>query len=310
MSTPALSIVIPTYSRGEILRECLKRIEAQTIRDRIEVIAVSDGEPDKETAHLAKESFQVPVTFLAIPKSQQGAARNKGVQQAKGAVTLFLGDDMFPEPECCETHLRRHGQIDNGKLIIDNDGSNSRPKEIPKIINYQLSINHPSAILGHVTWDPALDITPVMRWLEKTGWQFGFSFLQPHAFVPADKQHRFTYTANISLPTAIARKVPFKEGINLYGWEDVEWGMRLREAGAHLFYEPDAKVLHHHRITLEDSLKRMETLGTSAVLFERMAPDMHIVPKGWKRLAYGLIAYLPTMRGRHAGAFLKGCSQH
>jgi glycosyltransferase involved in cell wall biosynthesis len=287
---PLLSIIIPTHNRGPILRECLKRIERQTAKDQLEVIVVSDGEPDKETTQLAKESFQVPMTFLSIPKSQQGAARNRGVQEAKGTYVLFIGDDIFLEPDACEVHLRTH----RDRRFKTQDLS---------LRSYVLGL---PAVLGHIAWDPSLDITPTMRWLEETGWQFGYSFLTPHAFVPKQDQHRFTYASHISLPTDIARSIPFREGIGLYGWEDIEWGMRLRDAGVRLFYEPDAKALHRHAMSMEDSLKRMETLGESAVLFEEMHPEMHIVPKGWKRLAYTLIAILPTVRGKHARAFLAG----
>jgi hypothetical protein len=59
-------------------------------------------------------------------------------------------------------------------------------------------------------------------------------------------------------------------------------------------------------MTLDGSLKRMHTLGRSAVHMEQIAPDLHVTPQGWKRIAYHLIALLPTMHGRHAKAFLRG----
>jgi hypothetical protein len=167
-----------------------------------------------------------------------------------------------------------------------------------------------SAVLGFTTWDPTVGITPVMQWLEKTGWQFGYRAIAPyeHDFIPKKLQHRFTYTSNISLPTKIAKKIPFREDVSLYGWEDIEWGMRLKHAGIRLYYEPDARALHHHTITLEDSLKRMETLGKSLVTITNINPDLDRMPRGWKLLAYHLMALLPTMRGRHAKALLQGLS--
>ncbi len=164
------------------------------------------------------------------------------------------------------------------------------------------------AVVGFTTWDPALPITPVMRWLEQSGWQFGYPMIEQyaHGFIPSDIQQRFTYTSHISLPTEIARQFPFREDVTLYGWEDVEWGLRLKKAGVRLFYEPDARALHHHPMTLEASLKRMRTLGISVVTIEKIEPELHVVPRGWKRWAYWAIALLPTMRGRHARAFLRG----
>jgi len=168
-----------------------------------------------------------------------------------------------------------------------------------------------TAVLGFTTWDPALGITPVMRWLEETGWQFGYPMLKKYAydFVPAEIQHRFTYTSNISVPTEIAKKFPFRTDVRLYGWEDILWGQQLRDIGIKLFYEPDAKGLHHHHIELEDSLKRMETLGRSLKQLSDAEPDLDRMPTGLKMLAYQLIALTPTMRGRHYNAFLKGIAE-
>lgn len=248
--------------------------------DRLEVIVVSDGHDEATEALLKGNAFQVPVTFFEIPKSQQGVARNRGVERARAPVTLYIGDDMFLAPDACAAHLRVHEE------------SNGRPR----------------AVLGHIAWDPKVGITAAMEWLDRTGWQFGFGLLASYVRreVPAAMQHRFTYTGNISLPTTLAKRFPFREDIALYGWEDTEWGLRLAEAGIPLFYEPEAQALHHHRMTLEDSLRRMETLGRSARIVERMNPQLHLVPSGWKKSAYALIARLPTMRGKHAKAFLRG----
>jgi glycosyltransferase involved in cell wall biosynthesis len=279
VSDLALSVVIPTHKRAAILHECLRHIEKQTIRDKLEVIIVSDGD-DQETNDLfLQEKFSFSHTFFSIPKSQQGIARNRGVACARGSVCLFIGDDMFLEERACEAHLRVHEE----------------------------SYGRPRLVLGYTSWDPAVGITSVMQWLDRTGWQFGYEFLKEyeHQEIPRDAQHRFTYASNISLPTMLAKRFPFTE-TSLYGWEDVEWGWRLAKAQVPLFYEPDAKALHHHRVTLEDSLKRMETLGRSAKYFDKMNPDLHLVPKGFKALIYRLLSFLPTTKGKHAKALLQG----
>ena len=84
--------------------------------------------------------------------------------------------------------------------------------------------------------------------------------------------------------------------------------MRLKNSGVRLYYEPHARALHHHRMTLEDSLKRMETLGRSAVEIQRKVPQFDRVPKGLKLFCYRLAALLPTMAGQHRRAFLQGLS--
>lgn len=275
---PRLSVVIPTHRRPQILRKTLDHLEDQTIADELEVIVVSDG-PDTDTAKLFENhNRRINLQYHEIEKSQQGVARNFGVLRASAPVVLFIGDDIFLEPDACERHVEMH------------------------------ATNADSAILGFTTWDPSLAINATMRWLETSGWQFGYPKIQRYAkdVIPAEIQDRFTYTSHISLPLTVAREHPFREDVTLYGWEDIEWGTRLRDASIQLIYEPDARAYHHHLITLDQSLERMCTLGTSAVHMQNISPDTNVVPKGWKWIAYQFAAMLPTMAGRHRKAFLKG----
>jgi len=272
-----LSVIIPTHKRAAILRKCLEQLEGQTVARDLEVIVVSDGHDAETVKQMADDRWQVAVRFLEIPKSQQGAARNQGIRAARGEYCLFIGDDIFLAPNACEVHLKTHDQS-------------------------------PIAVLGFTTWDPSVGITPVMRWLERTGWQFGYGKIAryAHAFIPRELQHRFTYTSHLSLPTTIALEIPFRDDITSYGWEDIEWGLRLRDAGVRLFYDPSARALHHHHVTLEESLARMETLGRSVVSLSRLNPHLDRMPRGWKLRAYQLLSLLPTLRGLHARAFLHG----
>lgn len=285
-----LSVIIPTHKRADILRECLRCLEKQTVADSIEVIIVSDGHDDKTAALFSNSTWRISVRFFEIAKSQQGTARNAGVALATGERVLFIGDDIFLAPDACEKHM-------NEKWL---------EKEL-------LTTHYPlPAILGFTTWDPSVGITPVMTWLETSGWQFGYHALNRSlaagagSIVPRAIQHQYSYTSHISLPLSVAKKIPFRTDVHLYGWEDIEWGMRLREAGVQLVYEPAARALHHHRMTLEDSLKRMEILGRSAVEIQKKVPEFDRVPSGWKFFAYRIFSLLPTMSGKHRKAFLSG----
>lgn len=278
MPTPALSVVIPTHKRAAIVSACLEHLDRQSIADRIEAIVVSDGHDPATVEAVTARAWNIPVTFREIPKAQQGAARNAGMKEAKGDVILFLGDDILLAPGACEAHLAAHAAHGN------------------------------VAVLGRIDWDPTVGITPVMRWLDTTGWQFGFRMLAPYAGqrVPEDVQHTFTYASNLSLKTNVARATPFPEGVTEYGWEDVVFGMELKKKQIGLVYEPAAHALHRHRIELSDSLKRMRAIGKTAAIFAARDPAFDRVPKGWKLRAYRVLSLLPTMRGRHAKALLEG----
>ncbi len=46
-----LSVVIPTYNRKEILLECLRALDSQTLlKDRYEVLVVDNGSTDQSVA--------------------------------------------------------------------------------------------------------------------------------------------------------------------------------------------------------------------------------------------------------------------
>lgn len=281
---PYLSVIIPTHKRADILARCLTRLEEQTVRDQLEVIVVSDGHDEKTTELFAKKSWRIPVKFLEIEKSQQGVARNRGVKEAKGDYVLFIGDDILLAPSACEMHLKSHEA-----LRTQDSGLKT-------------------TILGHTTWDPSLEITPVMKWLETSGWQFGYPLIEKYVytFLPQNIQADFTYTSHISLPATVARKHPFREDVLLYGWEDVEWGMRLRDDGVRIFYEPSARGFHFHELTPEESLKRMETLGTSLVRMANAVPEFKKKLTPWKLMISRLLSFFPTIDGIHRRAFLCG----
>lgn len=290
-SPPELSVIIPTHKRADILEQCLKHLEKQTSADKIEVIVVSDGHDDNTARLFDNPAWRIPVKFFEINKAQQGVARNRGVEEARSSTCLFLGDDIFLQEDACEAHLVIHSFAASDEFA--HHGT--------------------AAVLGYTTWDPEVKITPVMRWLEKAGWQFGYPQIQPYAmgFIPKKTQHRFTYTSHISVPTAVAKDIPFQEDVTLYGWEDIEWGVRLRSAGVRIFYNDTAKALHHHHITTEESLERMETLGKSIVHLTKTVPDLDRLPPWWKQWAYrSLMAISPkSFASRHRKAFLQGIAE-
>lgn len=277
---PYLSIIIPTHKRPDILRRCLEHIGVQTIREDLEVVVVSDGPCDESKKVCSESKLGIPLKYLEIEKAQQGVARNKGVEIAEAQRVLFIGDDIFLRPDACEQHFNSHAEQaeDEGPFSI--------------------------AVLGYTTWDPNLEINPTMKWLEKSGWQFGYPKIKKYEqnFLPENIQHRFTYTSHISLPRDIAAQVPFNNESTMYGWEDIEWGERLRDLPLKLFYQPRAVAHHYHPVSHEDSLKRMETLGESVKHY----PGIDRRPKGIKKIGYRITSFLPTMSGKHRKAFLKG----
>lgn len=98
------SIIIPVYNVAPYLRECLDSVLAQTYADW-EAICVDDGSTDGSGAILDEYERELENQVGAgdrrikvIHQQNQGvsAARNKGIEEAKGEWILFLdGDDVW-----------------------------------------------------------------------------------------------------------------------------------------------------------------------------------------------------------------------
>src|SRR5882757_558418 len=92
MSTPEVSVVIPTLSRPGLVTRAVRSAMAQTIED-IEVIVVIDG-PDDATSTALAAITDNRLRVVVLP--QQGGAsnaRNAGVRVARAPWTALLDDD-------------------------------------------------------------------------------------------------------------------------------------------------------------------------------------------------------------------------
>ena len=97
---PLFSIVIPTFNRANLLRESLASIKAQKFHD-FETIVVDDG--SGEDIEAVTRTSELPVRYLPLTNSGQGAARNFGIAAAQGDYITFLDSDDFWFPWTLET---------------------------------------------------------------------------------------------------------------------------------------------------------------------------------------------------------------
>lgn len=90
-----ISIILPVYNVAPYLREALDSVVHQTLKE-IEIICVDDGSTDDSLAILQEYRVKDP-RFIIISQENQGAgaARNKGLDVAKGKYLLILDPDDF-----------------------------------------------------------------------------------------------------------------------------------------------------------------------------------------------------------------------
>ena len=92
---PLVSVIIPVYNGARFLRAALESVFAQTYRP-IEVIVVDDGSSDDSGA--IAESFP-EVHYIRQENQGVAAARNNGIEVARGEFFAFLDQDDLWTPE-------------------------------------------------------------------------------------------------------------------------------------------------------------------------------------------------------------------
>ena len=111
MTTPLVSIVIPTYARPERLRQCLSALAAQTMpADAFEVVVVDDGSPQPVEVSAASGASAPAIRVIRQQNAGPSAARNRGVQEARGELVALTDDDCLPRPDWLEALVAAHRQ--------------------------------------------------------------------------------------------------------------------------------------------------------------------------------------------------------
>ena len=105
-----ISVVIPTYNRLPILQTCLRALEAQRLEAPVtgfEVVLVDDGSTDETVAWLTAQAAELPHVRL-IQQSHGGPAqgRNRGVENARGEVIVFIDSDLVVTPTFLSCHAK------------------------------------------------------------------------------------------------------------------------------------------------------------------------------------------------------------
>lgn len=106
MQIPKVSVILPCYNGEKYLRQCLDSILNQTLGD-LELICVDDGSTDRTPEILREYERKDPrVRILVQSNGGAGAARNNGLDHAKGEFLSFLDADDFFEPQMLEEAVK------------------------------------------------------------------------------------------------------------------------------------------------------------------------------------------------------------
>jgi glycosyltransferase involved in cell wall biosynthesis len=229
------SVIIPVYNRPQEVDELLESLTKQTFKN-FEVLIVEDGSTDKCDTVVEKYQTQLHLTYYYKPNTGQGYSRNFGFENAKGDYFIvFDSDCLIPE------HYFQSVEDFLNKNIVDAFGGPDKAHEgftaIQKAISY--SMTSPFTTGG----------------------------------IRGNKKHYGTFHPR-SFNMGISKHVFGKLGgykITRMG-EDLEYSIRIINAGFKTVLIPEAFVYHKRRTSLSQFYKQLYFFGRARINVSRFYP--------------------------------------
>lgn len=161
-----VSVVVPVYNVEKYLEECLSSLLNQTVKD-IEIICVDDGSTDQSLSILDDfKNKDSRVQVISQKNGGAGAARNNGIQYAKGKYIYFFDSDDIAAPNLLEKAVNRAEEANadivafNGYTFVNDDVktkklkrgfNNNIVKDASSVFSYR---DYPQSILSIVNVVP------------------------------------------------------------------------------------------------------------------------------------------------------------
>ncbi|NJO40567.1 MAG: glycosyltransferase [Cyanobacteria bacterium RU_5_0] len=239
------SVVIPTYNRRPILEKCLRALELQQLAEKsqiqgYEVVVVDDGSTDDTVDWIKMYNAELSHVQL-FQQEHQGAAaaRNLGVEQAKGDTIVFIDSDLVVTDVFLQSHA---DALTQGQQQFGSD----------RLFTYGRVIN--TCNFDNPTSEP---------------------------FKVTDFSAAYFATGNVAIARHWLQQAGlFDTQFQLYGWEDLELGVRLRQLGLQLIKCPEAVGYHWHPPFTIDQIPRLIEKeiqrGRMGVVFYQKHPTWNV----------------------------------
>ncbi|MBD1844324.1 glycosyltransferase [Cyanobacteria bacterium FACHB-63] len=260
-----LSVVIPTYNRKPILEKCIRALECQQFSE-YEVVVVDDGSIDGTVEWLRSDAANFPHVRLFC-RNHQGAAaaRNYGVEQAKGDTIVFIDSDLVVTDVFLRSHVEALTQAQK-----ELGSAASGTGEPARCFTYGRVIN--TANFDDPTSEP---------------------------YKLTDFSAAYFATGNVAIARHwLIEAGLFDTGFKQYGWEDLELGVRLKNLGLKLIKCPEAVGYHWHPAFSLDQIPRLIDVelqrGRMGVVFYQKHPTLDVrmmIQMTWlHRILWGVLS--------------------
>lgn len=257
------SVVIPTYNRLPILQKCLRAMEYQVLSPGTaiagyEIVVIDDGSTDSTVDWLCSNVTELPhVRLLTQDHQGPAAARNLGVESAKGDTIIFIDSDLVVTEGFLQAHadalIEGAEQLGSDRLFTYGSVINT--------CNFEAPTSEPFKVTDFsAAYFATGNVAIARHWLEQAGL--------------------------------------FDTRFQLYGWEDLELGVRLKQLGLKLVKCPQAVGYHWHPPfalnQIPNLIDKEIQRGRMGILFYQKHPTWDVrmmIQMTWlHRLLWGLLS--------------------
>ena len=228
---PAVSVLIPFLrdDPAELLN--LLDEEAASVAGAVEIVVLDDGTRDAAlTARLSGQikAMALPVRLITLPANEgRSIGRNRLASAARGGSLLFLDSDMRPD------HRR-----------FLRDWADLAAREDPAVAFGGFSLLQAPTDARFAVHRAMAAKSECVPWMER-----------------ARQPEKYVYTSNLLVRRDVFESEAFDPGFTGWGWEDVEWAMRVSRR---------FRVVH-----LDNAATHMglDTVAALAGKYEQSAPN-------------------------------------
>lgn len=103
-----ITVIVPCYNGEKWIGRCLHSLLAQTYTD-IEILVINDGSTDR-TAQVVQSVCDPRIRLINQANAGVSAARNRGIEEAKGEMIAFVDGDDYVESTYLQTLFSMCGE--------------------------------------------------------------------------------------------------------------------------------------------------------------------------------------------------------
>lgn len=236
MHEPMFSVIIPVYNRPQEVKEILRSLATQTVKD-FDVIIVEDGSTIRceDVVNIFRD--QLRIDYFLKPNTGPGPSRNAGFARAKGNYFVVFDSDCI------------------------------LPSNYFAIVIKALEEYH---------WDAwgGPDKTHEDFTLRQRAMGYTMSSLLTTGGIRGGKKHLGWFQPR-SFNMGISRKVfESTKGFKFDRFaEDIEFSIRIKKAGFNVGLIPEAFVYHKRRIDFKQFFNQVYNFGRGRALIGRVHPE-------------------------------------